>query len=144
MDCPRCGSIHYHKAGFVQGRQRYECKECHYHYTVAKKSDVKSAETRRTALKQYLEGLDFRAIGRLLQISCGTVYDWVKKWGSLVDLPRKEEKIEFMELDEMHTYLGSKKTIVGSGLLLTGLESDLSVLSAEIVPPKQDSSFEKE
>ncbi|KAA6348561.1 hypothetical protein EZS27_003971 [termite gut metagenome] len=45
MDCSLCGSIHYHKADFVKGRQRYQCKECRYHYTVVKKSDVKSAET---------------------------------------------------------------------------------------------------
>ncbi|KAA6308994.1 hypothetical protein EZS27_039439, partial [termite gut metagenome] len=51
--------------------------------------------------------------------------------------------VAFMELDEMHTYVGSKKTTAGSGLLLTDLESDLSVLSAEIVPLKQDSSFGK-
>ncbi|KAA6316631.1 hypothetical protein EZS27_033087, partial [termite gut metagenome] len=56
-----------------------------------------------------------RAIGRLLQISYGTVYAWVKKWGAQVDLPKKEERVVFMELDEMHTYVGSKKTTVGSG-----------------------------
>ncbi|KAA6345910.1 hypothetical protein EZS27_006550 [termite gut metagenome] len=49
------------------------------HYTVEKKSDVKSAETRRKALEMYLEGLGFRATGRLLQISYGTVYAWVKE-----------------------------------------------------------------
>ncbi|KAA6342458.1 hypothetical protein EZS27_009788 [termite gut metagenome] len=143
MDCPRCGSLNYRKDGFVNSLQRYECKDCHYHYTVAKKSNVKSAETRRKALEMYLEGLGFRAIGRLLKISYGTVYAWVKKWGATVDLPKKEEGVAFMELDEMHTYVGSKKTTAGSGLLLTDLESDLSVLSAEIVPPKQDSSFGK-
>ncbi|KAA6346464.1 hypothetical protein EZS27_006044 [termite gut metagenome] len=143
MDCPRCGSIHYHKAGFVQGRQRYQCKECRYHYTVERKSDVKSAETRRKALELYLEGLGFRAIGRLLHISYGTVYAWVKKWGSQVDLPKKEEGVAFMEPDEMHTYVGSKKTTAGFGLPLTDLESGLSVLSAEIVPQKQDSNFGK-
>ncbi|KAA6311556.1 hypothetical protein EZS27_037339 [termite gut metagenome] len=115
MNCPRCGSLNYRKDGFVHSRQRYECKDCRYHYTVEKKSDVKSAETRRMALKLYLEGLGFRAIGRLLQISYGTVYVWVKKWGAQVDLPKKEERVEFMELDEMHTYVSSKKTTVGSG-----------------------------
>ncbi|KAA6328177.1 hypothetical protein EZS27_022897 [termite gut metagenome] len=44
MDCPRYGSIHYPKAGFVKGRQRYQCKECRYHYTVEKKSDVDTAK----------------------------------------------------------------------------------------------------
>ncbi|KAA6311267.1 hypothetical protein EZS27_037570 [termite gut metagenome] len=143
MDCPRCGSLNYCKDGFVKSRQRYECKACRYHYTVAKKSDVKSADTRHKALEMYLEGLGFRAIGRLLQISYGTVYAWVKAWGAQVDLPKQEAGVELMELDEMHTYVGSKKTTVGSGLLLTDLESGLSVLSAEIVPHKQDSSFGK-
>ncbi|KAA6332593.1 hypothetical protein EZS27_018911 [termite gut metagenome] len=144
MYCPRCGSLNYRKDGFVQSRQRYECKDCRYHYTVTKKSDVKSAETRHKALELYLEGLGFRAIGRLLQISYGTIYAWAKEWGAKVDLPRKEKGVEFMELDEMHTYGGSKKTTVGSGLPSTDLESGLSVLSAEIVPPKQDSSFGKQ
>jgi transposase-like protein len=143
MDCPRCGSLNYRKDGFVNSRQRYECKDCRYHYTVAKKSDVKSVETRRMALELYLEGLGFRAIGRLLQISYGTVYTWVKKWGAQMDLSKREENVELMEPDEMHTHVGSKKTTVGSGLPLTDLESDLSVLPAEIVPPKADSSFGK-
>ncbi|KAA6312357.1 hypothetical protein EZS27_036697 [termite gut metagenome] len=112
MGCPRCGSLNYRKAGFVQSRQRYECKDCRYHYTVEKKSDVKSAETGRMALKLYLEGPGFRATGRLLPISYGTVYAWVKKWGSQVDLPKNTENVECMELDEMHTYVGSKKLLL--------------------------------
>ncbi|KAA6331618.1 hypothetical protein EZS27_019799 [termite gut metagenome] len=60
-----------------------------------------SLETRRLALKLYLEGLGFRAMGYLLQISYGTVYAWVKEWGLKVDLPKKEEGVEFMEPDEV-------------------------------------------
>jgi transposase-like protein len=47
-------------------------------YSVEKKSDVKSEETRRMALEMYLEGLGFKAIGRLLRISFGAVYQWIK------------------------------------------------------------------
>ncbi|KAA6316105.1 hypothetical protein EZS27_033538 [termite gut metagenome] len=57
MDCPRCGSLNYRKDGFGNSCQRYECKECRYHYTVVKKLDVKSAETGHKALGLYLEGL---------------------------------------------------------------------------------------
>ncbi|MDR3260713.1 MAG: IS1 family transposase, partial [Tannerella sp.] len=32
--------MNYCKDGKVQERQRYQCKECHYHYSVEKKSDV--------------------------------------------------------------------------------------------------------
>ncbi|KAA6334543.1 hypothetical protein EZS27_017145 [termite gut metagenome] len=87
MYFPRCGSLNYRKDDFVNSLQRYECKDCRHHYTVSKKSDVKSAETRHKM--------------------------WVQK------------------------------TTVESGLPLTDLESGLSRLSAEIVLPKQDSSFEK-
>jgi transposase-like protein len=51
----------------------------------------------------YLEGLGFRATGRILNISYGTVFQWVKKWGSNLELPKRNEAIETVELDEMHT-----------------------------------------
>ena len=40
---------------------------------------------------------------------------------------RNPEDIEVVELDEMHTYIGSKKTTVGYGLLLieTGIGSSI-------------------
>jgi|GEM_PF-1862936 len=82
MDCPKCKSSSHNKDGIVNYRQRYLCKQCGYRYTVAKKSDVKSAETKRLALEMYLEGLGFRAIGRILKISYGTVYQWVKEWAA--------------------------------------------------------------
>lgn len=138
MDCPKCQSTQHHKDGIIQGRQRYKCKQCHYRYTVEKKSDVKSAEIRRLALEMYLEGLGFRSIGRILKISYGTVYQWVKEWGSRVNLPKREEPIAIVELDEIHSYVGSKKTIAGYGLLLIDLENGLSLLSVETVPPKRD------
>jgi len=129
MDCPKCGSVKYCKDGFVSGRQRYQCKQCVYRYTVVQKSDVKSQDIRRMALEMYLEGLGFRAIGRLLRISYGTAFQWVKKWDKQMDLPKRNESIEVVELDELHTYVGSKKTTDGYGLLLIDMESGLSLLS---------------
>ena len=58
-----------------------------YRYTVERKSDIKTIDTKRLALEMYLEGLGFRSIGRILKISCGAVYFWVKEWGSKVSLP---------------------------------------------------------
>ena len=112
MDCPRCQSTDYCKDGLIKGRQRYLCKKCKYRYTVEKKSDVKSAETKRLALEMYLEGLGFRSIGRILKISYGTVYQWVKEWGSKVSLPQSDQPVAIVELDEMHTYIGQKKLLL--------------------------------
>ena len=137
MDCPRCGSLNHCKDGKVKNRQRHLCKDCRYRYTVDKKSDVKPIEVRRIALEMYLEGLGFRAIGRILKISYGTVYQWIKEWGK-VDFPHRKEAIDIVELDEIHTYVSEKKTTVGYGLLLIDLENGLSLLSAETAPLKRD------
>ena len=90
------------------------------------------------ALEMYLEGLGFRSIGRILKISYGTVYLWIKEWGTKVSLPRRNEPIEYVELDEIHSYVGSKKTTVGYGLLLIDLENGLSLLSVETAQEKRD------
>jgi len=138
MDCPKCKQTEHCKAGFAKGRQRYKCKSCGYYYTVEKKSDVKSEETRRMALEMYLEGVGFRGIGRLLRISFGTVYQWIKKWGEQVDLPVRTESISIVELDELHSYVIQKKTTVGHGLLLIDFQNGLSLLSVATALPQQD------
>ncbi|AIH02426.1 insertion element iso-iS1d protein insA [Riemerella anatipestifer] len=128
MKCTKCQSSNKIKAGFARERQRYKCKDCGYFFSVEKKSDVKTLEQKRLALEMYLEGLGFRAIGRLLNISYGTVYQWIKKWGESVELPKNEVPIEIVELDEIHSYVQHKKTTVGAGLLLIDLEKGSSVL----------------
>ena len=70
----------------------------------------------------YLEGLESRAIGRLLEISYGTVYKWVRKSGQEQMLRQSKEAVEVVEMDELHTYVGSKKTTDVSGLLLIDVQ----------------------
>lgn len=132
MNCPRCKSEQHTKDGKTSiGKQRYKCKNCSYHFSVEKRSTEKSDEQKRLALQLYLEGMGFRAIGRVLNISYGTVFQWVKKWGELATLPTNEKPIEVVELDEIHTYLQHKKTTAGSGLLLIDLENASSILFVE-------------
>jgi len=109
MKCPKCNSEEYCKDDIVKGRQRFQCKKCNYRYTVLQKLNVKSLETKRLAFEMYLEGLGFRAIGCILKISYVTVYKWIKKWGENLELPRRNESIEVVELDELHTYVSEKK-----------------------------------
>jgi len=130
MECPKCNSLVYIRYGKVRGLQRYKCKQCNYKYTVSYKSTSKPKETKRLAFEMYLEGLGFRAIGRILRISYGTVYYWVRNWKKVLELPKRNEPVEIVELDEIHTYIGQKKTIAGYGLLLIDIESGISLLSA--------------
>ena len=137
MDCPKCNHTEKTRDGIVRGKQRYKCKSCNYRYTVERKSDVKPKEVKRLALEMYLEGLGFRSIGRILKISHVTVYYWVKYCGDKVSLPKKEDPVEIVELDEMHSYVGNKKTIAGYGLLLIDLVNGLSILYAETGQQRQ-------
>jgi transposase-like protein len=138
MNCPKCGSEKHCKDGIVKGRQRFKCKQCNYHYTVEQKSDVKSIDIKRLSFEMYLEGVGFRSIGRILKISYGTVFQWIKKWGENSELPKRNEAIEVVELDEMHTYVSQKKTTDGYGLLLIDMEKGIFLLSVETARHKQD------
>jgi len=127
MNCSKCNSNNKVKNGIVNGLQRYKCKECGYNYTVKKRSGEYSKETKRKALQLYLEGLGFRSIGRILGVSNVSVLNWIKNYGEKVkELQSNNSPIEYAELDEMHTYIGNKKTIVGFGLLLIDLGKDSS------------------
>ncbi|CEG12682.1 transposase (fragment) [groundwater metagenome] len=114
--CPKCKSKNIRKDGIVKQKQRYLCKECQYHFTVEEVG--KSFKLKRDALVLYLEGLDFRSIGRFLDVSHVTVFNLIKKFGKKLDEIRSSEDIKVVEIDEMHTYIGSKKNFVGCGLLL--------------------------
>lgn len=64
----------------------------------------------------YLEGLGFRAIGRVLGIGHSTVYYWVKALDIKhqdtynANLTQNDELIDIIELDEIHRYNQFKKT----------------------------------
>ena len=111
----------------MKGRQRHKCKACGYNYTVDDDKVSAKDKKRRFALSLYLEGLGFHSIARLLNVSHVTVINWilvlylqhkctkyaVKKFGASLSLIRNSKPVKIMELDEMHTYIGSKKTTDG-------------------------------
>ncbi len=133
--CPKCKSRNFCKAGIVKQKQRYKCKECNFRFTVGKVG--KPDKLKRDALILYLEGLGFRSIGRFLKVSNVTVLNWIKSFGEKIDEIRNTEDIEVVEIDEMHTYIGSKKTIVGYGLLLIEIGTNSLTVKLAQEEPKQ-------
>ena len=82
----------------------------------------------------YLEGLGFRSIVRILGVSHVSVFRWIREFGQKVkELNTENQQIEIVEVDELHSYIGSKKTTVGYGLLLIDMEKDslISLLATE-------------
>ncbi|WP_156811130.1 IS1 family transposase [Methanomethylovorans hollandica] len=109
MNCPRCKSPNHKKNGKISERQRYQCHDCGYNYSVELKSTASSAFVKRQALQLYLEGLGFRSIGRILGVSHVSVQNWIKKYGKDLEDLKSENEISVVELNEMHTYIGNKK-----------------------------------
>jgi transposase-like protein len=134
MNCPKCNCSKSVKSGKIKERQRYKCKDCGCNYTVELKSTAKPKSQKKQALHLYLEGLGFRSIGRILGVSNVSVLNWIRDFGKKVqELNSDSQQIEMVEVDEMHSYVGSKKTTVGYGLLLIdmGKDSSISLLATE-------------
>lgn len=115
--CPRCKGEAKTKDGIIKGRQRYKCKGCSFRYTIEDRTEEKE-KLKRSALDLYLEGLGFRSIGRILKVSHVSVYHWIRSFGETVALLRSSKTHEVVEIDELHSYIGNKKTTAGYGLLL--------------------------
>src|SRR3712207_6574588 len=67
-------------------------------------------ETKREAVRLYLEGTNFRRIGRILGVNHQSVVNWVNSYH--VSLPTAESPPaapETLEMDELFTFVGSKK-----------------------------------
>jgi hypothetical protein len=64
----------------------------------------------------YLNGMGFRGIERVKGVHHTTIIYWVKQLGEeLPDAPEEDEIPEVGELDELETFIGSKKTEFGCG-----------------------------
>ena len=70
-----------------------------------------------------------------------SVLRWIRGFGEQVMTLKKEQtQVEVMELDELHSYVKSKKTPVGYGLLLIDIKKDLSMLCWDVGVSKQGKS----
>ena len=112
--CPQCGKeTRQNKHGKSEaGSQRYLCKHCKKTYVTKPKWRRYNEETKKQAIKLYMEGNSGRAVGRILGISINTCIYWKKicqnyqrekisKWESRSNrdgrtlLLHKEKKTEF-------------------------------------------------
>jgi hypothetical protein len=69
------------------------------------------------------------------------VYNWIKAHGESIDAVRSAAGVELVEMDEMHTYIGFKKTFAGYGLLLIDMGNRSSTAKwASATPTPSESS----
>ena len=140
-NCPKCQKSDIRKAGKVKEKQRYKCKNCNHYYSVLYKSGSGNKTQKRQALELYLEGLGFRSIGRFLNFSHVTIHNWIKQHGRNLSLLQNNHEVCVTEVDEMHSYISSKKTLAGYGLLLIDMQknSSISLLATDLL--KQEENY---
>ncbi len=112
IQCPHCSSPERQtKSGHARtGSQRYRRKECQRIYTPDPKPLGYPEEIKREAVRLYLEGTNFRRIGRILGVNHQSVVNWVNSYHA--SLPAAEQSVarpETLEVDELFTFVGSKK-----------------------------------
>lgn len=109
--CPYCQTSEDQiKAGKnSSGSQRYKCKRCSKRYT-PEPSQMYDDEMRLQAAKLYVDGMNYRRIGRFLGVDHKTIINWVNAYtNQLPDAPVPDE-VNNAELDELFTFVEHKKT----------------------------------
>jgi hypothetical protein len=101
------------KGGFNRtGSQRFQCQFCRRQYTPEPRPPGYDDKTKEMALKLYLEGNGFRRIGRLLSVNHQSVVNWINMYHA--KLPTKTsvvpESVSTLEMDELFTFVGAKKS----------------------------------
>jgi transposase-like protein len=107
----------YAKNGIKRGKQNHICAECGRQFiNPSEQTKFYSESTKQTCLKMYLNGMGFRAIERVTGVHHTTVINWVRQKGEkLPDTIAPKSIPEVGELDELETFVGSKKTKFGCG-----------------------------
>ncbi len=124
MNCPRCKSSKIVKAGFQSGKQRRKCKECGRLFVKLSPRGF-APEVKAQAVAIYLEGLGFRAIGRLLGVSNVSVLKWIRSAANALPEPAKPAVVDVLELDELWHFVKKRLKHSGCGLRLTVNETSL-------------------
>ena len=124
MKCLDCSSTKVCKNGKPLGKQNHICKDCGRQFIDAYAPPAGYSEAvKRECLKMSVNGLGFRAIERVKGVHHTTVMTWVRQVGRhLPDAYDPKVIPEVGELDELQTFVGSKKTRSGYGRRLTTSE----------------------
>ena len=137
----RCQSEKSVKAGKMNCKQRYRCKDCGYHFTSEDGRVKYIANDRFVALSLYRKGLSLRSIAEIIGTSNVLILYWIRNIGRFVQetvLSRtfsSSEEIDIIEIDEMWHYFQKNAKKYGYGLLtLVPNKESLPVKSALVVP----------
>ncbi len=95
------------------GSQKHHCPACHKVYVAAPRVPGYPPSVRQQAVRMSLDGINQRRIGRLLSVNHQSVANWLKAYHERLAAqhpdPPQPPEAGTVELDELYTFVGSKK-----------------------------------
>jgi len=92
------------------GTQRVMCRGCGKTSTPEPKGRGYSEDVREKAVRMYVEGNNFRRIGRLLGVNYQSVVNWVNAYHEKIkEAAAVPPETSTIEMDELWTFVGEKK-----------------------------------
>jgi transposase-like protein len=128
--CSHCASASYRKNGFVQGVQRYYCRDCGRNFTAKPKRIPQ--EVKDFALTLYLNNTGVRKVAKIVGVSPPAVLRWIKSAHGRLQRtvkPLASGQVDVIELDEIYTFIKKNGTGLPCGLLTLAGKSALLRLS---------------
>ena len=134
--CKHCGSEKRVNNGYVQGKQRYKCKDCNRTYREGDLREKYSNEQRLRVIKWYLEGAGIMSIERMEGVPNPLIIKWIRKFSKILrqklnetPIPKDIKDIQILELDELFSYCRKKLKKSMYGLLL--IDSEVKLLTSK-------------
>ena len=115
MKCKACNyKTNQIKTGKTkEGIPKYKCKICGKYYTQESKKKVHSEETKKQAIKLYLEGNSSLAVGRILGIGKNMCLYWIRKYVKNIETKETPNtRVNVIEMDELYSFVERKKQIL--------------------------------
>ena len=131
--CKKCGSKSHRKYGFIDGNQRYRCKDCGCQYTDTPPRGVHPMIKKFAVFLYSVCGVSMIKIGKVLGVSHVAVLKWIRAAADNVPEPVAKTSSKVVMLDEMWHYVNGKKTKFGSGEPFVGCHVAASDGSSVIV-----------
>ena len=110
--CPKCHSTErqVRNGTTPSGSQRFKCQLCGRKYTPQPKLQGYPDAVRAQAVRMAVDGMSFRQIARQLGVAHKSVMLWVKAHSDQLTAAPVPDDVNNAELDELFTFVGSKKT----------------------------------